>query len=96
MILFSDGHLGLIRQQQLSHYGFSHAVDLHTVDYEKFALSIGMKYFRLRGDGSAILRRFLNHTGVSLLEVRLQDAPGMSRKRAKAMLKRSLKKILKQ
>jgi len=93
VILFSDGHLGLIRFRQMSHFGSTHAVDLHQPDYEKLASGLGSDYFRFEGDIRAVLRDFFKSPCVAMLEVRLKDSQAMKKMRAKSLLREFLGRI---
>lgn len=93
IILFNDGHLGLIRMQQLGSYGHGHAVDLPVLDYEKLAQALSIPYFRLAGDGHELLTRFLDQSEAALLEIRLKDSLGMSKMRYKTVLRNALKTV---
>lgn len=74
VLIFNDGHLGLIRLQQISRFGYTHAVDLHQPNYETFAHSFNVKYTLLKGDINSCLENWLAHPSASLLEVRTRDS----------------------
>jgi acetolactate synthase-1/2/3 large subunit len=94
IILFNDGVLGLIRLQQMSNFGRSHAIRLHNPDFSKLAEAMGAAYFRMDGETKVVLQRCIAHPGVSLLEVRLKDSPAFRNMRAKALLRESARNLL--
>jgi thiamine pyrophosphate-dependent acetolactate synthase large subunit-like protein len=81
VIVFSDGHLGLIRAQQLSEYGHAHGTRLLRPDWELFARAFGATYARLDGAAAETIPRVLKSRGVCLLEVPLEDPPGAELRR---------------
>jgi len=74
VIVFNDGHLGLIRLSQIEAFGREHAVALQNPDFEMLAGAIGAEYFALDGPPSPILERCLESSGVRILEVSLRDS----------------------
>jgi acetolactate synthase-1/2/3 large subunit len=77
VIVFCDGHLGLIRSQQLSAYGHTHGTRLRPPDWELLARSVGATYTRLDEDAERTLPALLSSPGVNLLEVRIGDSAAM-------------------
>jgi acetolactate synthase-1/2/3 large subunit len=79
VIVFSDGHLGLIRAQQISEYGHAYGTRVQCPDWELFARSLGAEYARFDGKAIEAIPTLLGSSGVSILEVPLGDpasAPG--------------------
>jgi acetolactate synthase-1/2/3 large subunit len=91
IIVFNDGHFGLIRLEQIREYGHAFGTDLTTPDLPAFAASLGAAYTELRGDVEGDLRRVLSSRGVHVLEVRLGDNPSLSRIHAKALVRSGLR-----
>jgi acetolactate synthase-1/2/3 large subunit len=76
IIVFVDGAFGQIRVQQLANYGTGHGVTLRNPDFQLFALSVGARYEAV-GDTDSIediLRAALQVSGVTLIEVGVEDA----------------------
>jgi hypothetical protein len=53
IIVFTDGSLGLIREQQIREFGRTHGVDLGAMNLEALAAAVGARYRRL-GDGDPV------------------------------------------
>jgi acetolactate synthase-1/2/3 large subunit len=77
VIVFNDGHLGLIRSQQLSAYGSAHGTRLNPVDWELFARSLGATYSRLDRDAERAFATLSRSSGVHLIEVAIGDPPSL-------------------
>jgi acetolactate synthase-1/2/3 large subunit len=87
VIVFADGAYGQIRLQQLANYGISHGVMLNNPDFSLLAESMGVNYEAVR-DGDDIrapIRRSLNKSGVTLIEVAVRDAFPIRRVAATAL-----------
>jgi acetolactate synthase-1/2/3 large subunit len=103
VIVFNDGALGQIRFQQLSSFGHCFATELQTPDLAHFAQAVGAKYSLLEGDAEGALRAAMDHSGVTLVEVkvgdsaavRLQQVKGLARHTAQGALSPSLLRWLK-
>ena len=89
VMVINDGYLGQIRMQQFSNYGHEFAVKLRNPDFESLAHSFGINYFRPGGNPAETIRDWLDTSGVSLLEVRVEDSPQMKVERAKSILKQA-------
>lgn len=87
VIVFVDGALGAIRNQQLAASGHAFGTTLPDLDGAGFAAAIGAVYLRLEGDPDAVLRDALAAPGVTLLEVALGDTLQMHRTRARGVAK---------
>jgi acetolactate synthase-1/2/3 large subunit len=75
-VVFSDGHLGLIRAQQMSRYGHTYGTRLQPPDWELFARSLGVAFVRVDDRTLETIPALLESPGVHLLEVPLHDRPG--------------------
>jgi acetolactate synthase-1/2/3 large subunit len=74
VIVFVDGSLGQIRMQQLGNYGATHAVELQNPDLRLFAEAIGVGYeLAAAEDIEAIVKRSIERSGVTLIEVPVGD-----------------------
>ena len=51
VVVFNDGHYGLIRKQQLGRHKHAYGTELHNPDFEGIAEACGARYCRL-GDGA--------------------------------------------
>jgi acetolactate synthase-1/2/3 large subunit len=70
VVVFNDGALGQIQQQQRSEYGFAHATTLRNPDFEIFAKSMGLGFERWNACDTEMFGRAISHKGVTLIEVR--------------------------
>lgn len=87
VIVFVDGALGAIRNQQLGEYGHAFGTRLQELDIASLAEAIGAAYLRLDSDPDTVLRTALASPGVTLVEVALGDTLPMHRARARGMAK---------
>lgn len=90
ILVFNDGHFGLIRLEQIREYGHAFGTELTTPDLPAFAASLGAAYTELRGDVDRVLGEVLSGPGVHLLEMRLGEHPSLRRIQAKAFLRSGL------
>jgi len=77
VVVFNDGALGQIRQQQLAQFGHAHATLLRCLSLQSLAEATGVKYFCLQGDAEGILRQAFETDGPALLEVVIRDSAEM-------------------
>jgi thiamine pyrophosphate-dependent acetolactate synthase large subunit-like protein len=96
VVVFNDGALGQIRLEQITAYGVGHASSLLNPAFEEFAGALGIKYFRASGHAVDLLRRAIHCGGVSLVEVRLVESPSFYLRRAKALARKTGRRILRQ
>lgn len=82
VIVFNDGQLGRIRLSQLAASGRTNSVELSNPNFEAFALAVGASYALVNGDAERILRASIERPGVTLVELRLGDSPGIYAMRA--------------
>jgi acetolactate synthase-1/2/3 large subunit len=78
VIVFNDGHYGLIRKQQLGAHRHAYGTKLHNPDFQAVAEAAGAGYLRLGEDAERTLHRAIGSPGVTLVEVALRD-PGRER-----------------
>jgi acetolactate synthase-1/2/3 large subunit len=77
ILLFNDGAYGLIRRQQLAHFGHPEATDLLAVDYAGLAAAVGCSYFAVTAPLDDVMRQVAATPGVRLVELRLGEAASM-------------------
>lgn len=87
VIVFVDGALGAIRNQQLAASGHAFGTALPDLDVAGLAAAVGAAYLPLEGDPVDVLRTALAAPGVTLLEVALGDTVQMHRARARGVAK---------
>ena len=78
VIVFNDGHFGLIRKQQLGANRHAYGTELHNPDFRQIAEAAGASYERSGDDAEESLHRAIASHGVTLVEVALRD-PGRER-----------------
>ena len=78
VIVFNDGHFGLIRKQQLGATRHAYGTELHNPDFRQIAEAVGARYVRTGDDAEDSLHRAVASHGVTLVEVGLRD-PGRER-----------------
>ncbi|HSC91003.1 MAG TPA: thiamine pyrophosphate-binding protein [Gaiellaceae bacterium] len=82
VVVLVDGHLGLIRLEQLARYGRPTAVETAVPDLGLLARSVGARHQRLEGDAEAILRESVQAGAPTLLELVADDPPRLRGLRA--------------
>ncbi|HJS46605.1 MAG TPA: thiamine pyrophosphate-binding protein [Gemmatimonadales bacterium] len=94
VLVFNDGHLGLIRRQQLREYGHAHAVAAGPMDYGAFAQAVGAGYRLLEGPARVGLEAALAVPGPTLVEVVLGDSGAMDALRARGAARAAARRAL--
>ena len=94
IIVFNDGHLNLIRMQQVGASGRASAVTLQNPDFELMALAIGAQYRLFEGDNCFNELFQPPGEGVTLVEVRLGDSAAMVTHRYAGLLRASARRAL--
>ncbi|MGW8267033.1 MAG: thiamine pyrophosphate-binding protein, partial [Longimicrobiales bacterium] len=94
VFVFSDGHLGQIRQQQLREFGHAYATALGPLDLEGFSEAVGASYLAMDGDEMDVLEEVVENRGVTIVELLLGDPPGTGRDRRKALAKATARRLL--
>ncbi len=95
VVVFNDGAYGLIKRGQLAAYGTAPSSELVNPDLGKFADALGVNYARIGADDPAgQFGAAMAMTGVTLIEVPVQEAPAIQVVRAKGLVKRLLRPLL--
>ena len=82
VVVFNDGHYGLIRKQQLMATRHAFGTELHNPNFREIAQAAGARYERPGDDAEESLHRAVASHGVTLVEVALRD-PGRQRQRVR-------------
>jgi acetolactate synthase-1/2/3 large subunit len=94
VVVFNDGHLGLIRLQQLKDEGHTSAVDVQAPDLETLAEALSVGYLRVDGDPEQTLRSAIEADTPTLVEVCLGDSAAIRGLRAKGAARHALRRTL--
>lgn len=94
VIVFNDGVLGLIRDQQHREFGRAHGTLLHAPDYAGLAAAVGAGYALVDGDAEATFRSALGAAEPVLVEVRLGDSARQVEARAKGLARAVTRRAL--
>ena len=94
VIVFVDGHFGLIRRGQLEAYGRTSGVDLPALDLGSLAASLGIEHHVVVGDARPTLERCVERGGVHLVAVPVEDPGGSWREVADARLREEARRRL--
>jgi acetolactate synthase I/II/III large subunit len=94
VIVFNDGQLGLIREQQLREYGHAHAVSLDGFDIAAVAAAAGAQHVRLEGRAEEVLRDALARDWPVVVEVMIGDSAGQHAAHAKGYVKQAVRGLL--
>lgn len=94
VIVFADGHFGLIREGQLDAYGAGSGVDLPEMDLAGLSESLGVEHERLDRDPEGALRRCVEGGGTRMLEVRVDDPRGRRIRTARRRLREEARRGL--
>ena len=93
VIVFNDGHYGLIRKQQMGSHGHAYGTDLFNPDFRDFTESVGARYERLERNAQDCLERAIRGPGITVVEVLLRDRGRQRFRRARSVASR-LKHLL--
>jgi acetolactate synthase-1/2/3 large subunit len=96
VIVFNDAAYALIRNAQLSGHGASHGTELMTPDFEALAAATGTAYRSVGRDGivPALADGRRGEPAVRLVEVPLEDSPGLRRMRLKGKVRATARRLL--
>jgi len=94
VVVFNDGHLNLIRLQQLREEGAEAAVALGTPDLEGLARAMDVAHDLVEGDPAATIRAALARPGPTLVEVRLGDSAAIRVARAGGRARAGVRRTL--
>jgi acetolactate synthase-1/2/3 large subunit len=89
VVVFNDGAYSLIRNAQLADYGASHGTEFLSPDFEALAAATGAEYLSV-SDGDiarSLADAGRDGAGVRLIDVPLNDSPGLRRVRLKGRLR---------
>lgn len=94
VVVFNDGHLNLIRVQQLRDEGVGSGVDLETPDLATLAASMGVDHRLVDGDPEKVLREAVATPGPTLVEVRLGDSTAIRTMRGVGLATNAARRVL--
>jgi acetolactate synthase-1/2/3 large subunit len=94
VVVFNDGKLNLIRQQQLREYGNAHATDLHELDFERFAQAAGVGYGRASDDVAGVLADALASRQATIVEVVVGDSNRIKVATARSYARESVRRAV--
>lgn len=92
VIVFVDGHYGLIRQQQIQRFGRAPGSRIDVPELAQWSASLGVRHVRF--DGMASMRDALATRGPVLLEVRLRDSLGFQMQRVRSLTREGVRTLL--
>jgi acetolactate synthase-1/2/3 large subunit len=92
VIIFNDGVLGLIREQQTDMSSDTFGTTLLNPDFELFAQSMGLDYFRLSDRVDDQLKAALASPRGSIVDIRLRQSSSRRFGHAKTLLGKSVKR----
>ncbi len=93
VIVFNDGHYGLIRIQQLHDHGHEAGVACNGLDLESFAAAVGARYALAGHDIRVPLQAALAAHGPTVIEVRVGESMATRRAWAKAVARTSARQL---
>ena len=94
IVVFCDGLLGRIRNEQLAANGRTTTVSLMNPDFHAFAAAVGASYAYCGADPEGVLRRSIDGPGVTIVELPLRDTPDIHRVRAKGLIRGAARRVL--
>jgi acetolactate synthase-1/2/3 large subunit len=94
VVVFNDGHLGLIRRQQFREHGHAHAVDVGPVNYAALAAALGAAYVLLEGSVGKGVAAALEMRRPVLVEAVLGDTAAFDRVRARGAAREAVRRVI--
>ena len=95
VIVFVDGALGLIRQQQVREFGHAHGTEVASLDLRSFADAVGADYLAFAGpEGAAALRVAIASDRVTLVEVAVGGSVDFAWLHAKGAAKAAVRRVV--
>lgn len=94
VIVFNDGYLGLIRNQQIADFGHPYATELGSLDFQALAETVGADYVAWDAGSAEFSEGLLEHEGVRVVDLRLRDGPAVRKMRARALTRNALEKVV--
>ncbi|MDE2149546.1 MAG: thiamine pyrophosphate-binding protein [Gammaproteobacteria bacterium] len=94
VIVFNDGHYGLIRIEQLRDYGRATGVACDGLDLESFAAAVGARYALADRDIRSPLQAALAARRPTVIEVPVGASPAIRKVRAKGVVRSTARRLL--
>jgi acetolactate synthase-1/2/3 large subunit len=95
VIVFVDGALGLIRQQQIREFGHAHGTEVASLDLRAFAGAVGADYLAFAGpEGAAALRDAIASDRVTLVEIAVGGSIDFAWLHAKGAAKAAVRRVV--
>jgi acetolactate synthase-1/2/3 large subunit len=94
VVVFNDGHLNLIRVQQLRDEGVGSAVDIDTPDLQALAAALSVDYRLVDGDVASVIRGAIANRRPTLVEVRLGDSVAIHTARSVGLTANAARRVL--
>ena len=92
VVVFVDGHYGMIRLQQIQRYGTAPGSEVGSVQIAQWSASLGVRHVRF--DGMASLHAAMATDGPVVLEVPVRDSLDMQVQRVKSMTRERLRSLV--
>lgn len=98
VVVFNDAAYSLIRNAQLASHGASHGTELLVPDFAALAAATGAEYWSVgAGDiGQSVADTRRDGAPVRLIEVPLEDSPGLKRVRLKGKIRAVARRLIRQ
>jgi acetolactate synthase-1/2/3 large subunit len=94
VVVFNDGKLNLIRQQQLREYGSAYATELQELDFERFADAAGAEYRRASDGIARAVTDALTSRRATIVEVIVGDSNRIRVAAARSYAKESVRRAI--
>ena len=94
IVVFNDGALALIRDQQSGYFGENFGVEMHNPDFEAFAVAMGAEYFLAQGNPEVQIGEALKAPQGAIVEVRLNQTLAHRTSVAANRLRRKTRRFL--
>jgi acetolactate synthase-1/2/3 large subunit len=94
VIVFNDGHYGLIRIQQLQDYGHETDVACNGLDLQSFAIAVGARYTLADTDIRGALQAALTAPGPTVIEVPIGASSATRRLQARGLARSTARNLL--
>lgn len=94
VLIFNDGFLGQIRQQQIQNFGSEASTQLEIVDFGSIAEAYGVPHEIAGQDVTSQIRRAMRRNGPSIIEIEIEDGPDIDVVRRRMNRKNRAKDLL--
>ena len=94
VLIFNDGFLGQIRQQQIQNFGCEASTRLEIVDFGSIAKAYGVPHQIAGQDITSQIRRAMRGKGPSIIEIEIEDGPDIDVVRRRMNRKNRAKDLL--